>query len=82
MKIELETRPCLVTLNNKKKVKGTFMGLFQYSHTHGASAMIGGFQAGTIAFPIAVVEINGKMSEVRISQIEFLDVAKDDEVEG
>ena len=76
MKIELETRPCLVTFSNKKQVEGTFMGLFQYSYTHGASAMIGGFQAGTIAYPIAVVEINGKMSEVRISQIEFLDVAK------
>lgn len=82
MKIELETRACLVTFSNKKQVKGTFMGLFQYSYTHGASATIGGFQAGTIAYPIAVVEINGKMLEVRVSQIEFLDVAKDDEAKG
>lgn len=76
MKIELETRPCLVTFSNKKQSKGTFMGLFQYSHTHGDSLMAGGFKAGTVAYPIAVVEINGKMQEVRISQIEFLDVAK------
>ena len=52
------------------------MGLFQYSYTHGASATIGGFKAGTVAYPIAIVEINGKMLEVRVSQIEFLDVAK------
>lgn len=76
MKIELETRPCLVTFSNKKQVQGTFMGLFQHSHTHGDSLIAGGFKAGTVAYPIAVVEINGKMSEVRISQIEFLDVAK------
>lgn len=76
MKIELETRPCLVTFSDKKQVQGTFMGLFQHSHTHGDSLMAGGFKAGTVAYPIAIVEINGKMSEVRISQIEFLDVAK------
>ncbi len=52
------------------------MGLFQHSYTHGDSLMAGGFKAGTVAYPIAIVEINGKMSEVRISQIEFLDVAK------
>ncbi|MDG4970024.1 hypothetical protein [Lactococcus lactis] len=56
------------------------MGLFQHSYTHGYSPIVGGFQAGTIAYPIAVVEINGKMLEVRVSQVEFLDVAKDDEV--
>ena len=76
MKIELETRPCLVTFSNKKQVQGTFMGLFQHSHTHGDSLIAGGFKAGTVAYPIAIVEINGKMQEVRISQIEFLDVAK------
>lgn len=76
MKIELETRPCLVTFSSKKQVEGTFMGLFQHSYTHGDSPIAGGFKAGTVAYPIAIVEINGKMSEVRISQIEFLDVAK------
>ena len=54
------------------------MELFQHSHTHGDSLIAGGFKAGTVAYPIAIVEINGKMSEVRISQIEFLDVAKSD----
>ena len=76
MKIELETRPCLVTFSSKKQVEGTFMGLFQHSYTHGDSPIVGGFKAGTVAYPIAIVEINGKMSEVRISQIEFLDVMK------
>ncbi|WP_058224524.1 hypothetical protein [Lactococcus lactis] len=81
MKIELETRPCLVTFSNKKQIQGTFMGLFQHSHTHGDSLIAGGFKAGTVAYPIAIVEINGKMQEVRISQIEFLDVAKSEVTE-
>ena len=76
MKIELETRPCLVTFSSKKQVHGTFMGLFQHSYTHGDSLIAGGFKAGTVAYPIAIVEIEGKMQEVRISQIEFLDIAK------
>ena len=79
MKIELETRPCLVTFSSKKQVHGTFMGLFQHSYTHGDSLIAGGFKAGTVAYPIAIVEIEGKMQEVRISQIEFLDVAKEGE---
>lgn len=79
MKIELETRPCLVTFSSKKQVHGTFMGLFQHSYTHGDSPIAGGFKAGTVAYPIAIVEIEGKMQEVRISQIEFLDVAKEGE---
>lgn len=78
MKIELETRPCLVTFSGEKKVKGTFMGLFQHSHTHGDSLITGGFKAGTVAYPVAIVEIEGKVQEVRISQIEFLDVAKNE----
>ena len=76
MKVELETRPCLVTLDDKKQYQGQFMGIFQHSHTHGDSMLIGGFKAGTVAYPIAVVEINGKMQEVRVHQVEFLDVAK------
>ena len=78
MKIELETRPCLVTFSSKNQVEGTFMGLFQHSHTHGDSPMAGGFKAGSVAYPVAIVEINGKMQEVRISQIEFLDVIKNE----
>ena len=61
MKIELETRPCLVTFSSEKQVKGTFMGLFQHSYTHGDSPLVGGFKAGTVAYPIAIVEINGKL---------------------
>ena len=55
------------------------MGLFQHSYTHGDSPIVGGFKAGTVAYPVAVVEINGKMQEVRVSQLEFLDVVKVDE---
>ncbi len=78
MKIELETRPCLVTFSNKNQVEGTFMGLFQHSHTHGDSLITGGFKAGTVAYPVAVVEIDGQLQEVRVNQVEFLDVVKEE----
>lgn len=80
MNINFDTRPCIVTLGkkDKKQYEGTFHGIYQYSYTHGDSLMIGGFKAGTVAHPIAVVEINGKLHEVRVSQVEFLDVVKEE----
>lgn len=38
-----------------KKQTGYFLDVFQHSHTHGDSALIGGFKAGTVAYPVAVV---------------------------
>lgn len=74
MKIGLETRPCIVMLGGIKK-SGTFHGIYQFSKTHGASAMIGGFSAGTNAYPVAVVEIDGDLMEVRASSVCFTDVS-------
>lgn len=80
MKIGLETRPCMVMLGGIKK-SGTFHGIYQFSKTHGASAMIGGFSAGTNAHPVAVVEINGDLMEVRVNQVQFTDVVRGDKSE-
>lgn len=76
MKIGLETRPCIVMLGGIKK-SGTFHGVYQFSKTHGASAMIGGFSAGTNAYPVAVVEIDGDLMEVRVNQVQFTDVVRE-----
>lgn len=76
MKIGLETRPCIVILGGIKK-NGTFHGVYQFSKTHGASAMIGGFSAGTNAYPVAVVEIDGDLMEVRVNQVQFTDVVRE-----
>lgn len=79
MNINFDARPCMVTLGELKKKKqyeGTFHGIYQYSYTHGDSPMIGGYKAGTVAYPIAVVEIDGQLQEVRVNQVEFLDVVK------
>lgn len=76
MKIGLETRPCMVMLGGIKK-SGTFHGIYQFSKTHGASAMIGGFSAGTNAYPVAVIEIDGDLMEVRVNQVQFTDVVRE-----
>lgn len=80
MKIEKETRPCMVIFGGIKQ-EGTFHGIYQFSKTHGASAMIGGFSAGTNAHPVAVVEINGDLMEVRVNQVQFTDVVRGDKSE-
>lgn len=77
MKIEQETRPCTVVFGGIKR-EGTFHGIYQFSKTHGASAMIGGFPAGTNAHPVAVVEIKGDLMEVRVNQVQFTDVVRGD----
>lgn len=69
-----ETRPCLITLGGIKQ-KGTFHGIYQYSKTHGASALVGGFSAGTDAYPVAIVEVSGELKEVRVSSVFFTDVS-------
>ena len=71
---KLETRPCLITLGGIKK-QGTFHGIYQYSKTHGASALVGGFSAGTDAYPVAIVEVSGELKEVRASSVCFTDVS-------
>ncbi|WP_285121489.1 hypothetical protein [Lactococcus petauri] len=78
MNINIDTRPCIVSLGrrDKKKCEGSFHGIYQYSYTHGDSSVKGGYKAGTVAHPIAVVEIDGQMQEVRVNQVEFLDVVK------
>lgn len=60
----------MVMLGGTKK-EGTFHGIYQFSKTHGASALVGGFPAGTNAYPVAVVEINGGLMEVRVNQVQF-----------
>ncbi len=74
MKIEKETRPCMVMFGGIKR-EGTFHGIYQFSKTHGASAMIGGFSAGIDAYPVAIVEVSGELKEVRVSSVCFTDVS-------
>lgn len=52
-------------------VEAEFKGVYQYSNVVGASPMIGGHSGGVIAYPIALVRLQGKLKEVEPSKITF-----------
>ena len=68
-------RFCNYIYNNGEKKKYEFLGIFQFSKTHGDSALVGSFKAGTIAYPVAVIADieSGRVSEVNAFKIELLE---------
>lgn len=59
---------------NGKIINGEFVGVFQHSHTHGDSLMVGGFKAGQISYPVAVIKSESRLYEVvKLSEIRFLE---------
>ncbi len=47
--------PCFISDDSGEKTRALLVGFYQKAYTHGASIMIGGFPAGQVAFPVAVV---------------------------
>lgn len=47
--------PCFVSDDSGEKTKALLAGFYQKAWTHGASISIGGFPAGQISYPVAVV---------------------------
>lgn len=47
--------PCFVSDDSGEKTRALLAGFYQKAWTHGASIAIGGFPAGQVAYPVAVV---------------------------
>lgn len=47
--------PCFISEIPGEKTKALLVGFYQKAWTHDASPLIGGFPAGQIAYPVAVV---------------------------
>ena len=47
--------PCFISEMPGEKTKALLIGFYQKAWTHDASPLIGGFTAGQIAYPVAVV---------------------------
>ena len=47
--------PCFISDDSGEKTRALLVGFYQKAWTHGASIVIGGFPAGQVAFPVAVV---------------------------
>ena len=67
----------LITENRKcifKKTECTFHGFFQRSMVMEPSLMLGGSDAGVIAYPVAVIETEkGEVLEVGAIKIQFVE---------
>lgn len=53
-----------------------FIGVFQYSDVVGASPMIGGHDGGTVAYPVAVVKMDGELKSVKTHMVRFPHIVK------
>lgn len=67
--------PCLAKIG-KYWEKADFIGVYQYSYTHGDSPMVGGYKAGQVSYPVAVVRFGGKLHQLDISNIDFCEVTE------
>lgn len=56
---------------NSDWVEAEFVGVFQYSDVIQPSVMIGGHSGGVIAYPVAIVKLDGKFKEVKLSNVVF-----------
>ena len=62
--------PCLAKIG-KYWERSDFIGVFQYSYTHGDSPLAGGYKAGQVSYPVAVVRFGGKLHQLKLDEIDF-----------
>ena len=66
----MENKKCKVIINKHgETVEANFYGVFQRAWTHGDSPLIGGFKAGQIAHPVAVVDWGEGLKEVDVEVV-------------
>ena len=63
-------KKCKVIINeNKETIEAVFHGVFQKAWTHGDSLLVGGFKAGQMAYPVAVVDWGEGLIEVNVTDV-------------
>ncbi len=65
-------KKCVVKINGKE-LSATFYGVFQKAWTHGESFVVGGYPAGQMAFPVAVVDYGEGLKEVGVDTVKELE---------
>ena len=64
-------KTCLVKVSKDEWVKAELIGFFQFSNVLDPSPFIGGHPGGVIAYPVALVKINGEIAEYRASYVKI-----------
>lgn len=66
----MQSRKCKVVINKQGElIEAIFYGIFQRAWTHGESAFVGGYGAGQVAYPVAVVDWGEGLTEVNIENV-------------
>lgn len=67
--------PCRVSRKRGEKERALLIGFYQEAWTHGASILVGGFPAGQVARPAAVVLLeSGEIEAVHAGDVTIDDV--------
>lgn len=62
-----------VIVNTRDGMKeGELIGVFQYSRPVGESIMVGGHSSGVVAYPVAVVKVDDKLTEVPVNSVHYV----------
>ena len=69
-----ETQEDFLAKIGKYWERAYFIGVFQYSYTHGDSPMVGGYKAGQVSYPVAVCRFGGKLYQLKLDEIDFCEV--------
>ena len=67
--------PCLAKIG-KYWERADFVGIFQYSYIHEDSPFVGGYKAGQVSHPVAVVRFGGKFHQLKLDEIDFCEAEK------
>lgn len=63
-------KKCKVVINKQGElIEADFYGVFQRAWTHGDSLLVGGFKAGQIACPVAVIDTGEGLKEVDVEDV-------------
>lgn len=62
-------KKCKVIINDNETIEAVFYGVFQKAWTHGDSLLVGGFKAGQMAYPVAVVDWGEGLREVNVADV-------------
>lgn len=73
----MQSRKCKVVINKQNElIEADFYGVFQKAWTHGESAFVGGFSAGQVAYPVAVVDWGEGLTEVNVENVREIEEAE------
>lgn len=80
-RIDIKER-CLLQTGKDEHMEVEYVGVFQRSRIIDASPLRGGHSGGVVAGPVAVIKRNGRLEEVDLNKLSFVNVKIDGDFKG